>query len=61
MRQGPSTETEVVAQVGYPNRYPLLAKNGDASWYLIDFGGGQGWVSATYARYEGDLNTVPVQ
>lgn len=61
VRQGPSTETEVVAQVGYPNRYPLLAKNGDASWYLIDFGGGQGWVSATYARYEGDLNTVPVQ
>lgn len=61
VRQGPSTDTAIVGRVGYPNRYPLLAKNGDASWYLIDFGGGQGWVSATYARAEGDLNAVPAQ
>lgn len=38
VRQGPSTDTEIVSKAGYPNRYPLLAKNADASWYLIDFG-----------------------
>ena len=61
VRQGPSTDTEALAKVGYPNRYPLLAKNADASWYLIDFGGGQGWISAAYARFGGDINAVPVQ
>ncbi len=61
VRQGPSTDTEILGRVGAPNRYPLLARNADASWYLIDFGGGQGWVSATYARAEGNLDAVPVQ
>lgn len=61
VRQSPSTDTEILGRVGAPSRYPLLARNADASWYLIDFGSGQGWVSATYARAEGNLDAVPVQ
>ena len=61
VRAAPTTDAEQVAQVGYPNTYPLLARTADSAWYLIDFGGGQGWISAAYARYQGDINAVPVQ
>lgn len=60
VRQGPSTDTPVIGGVAAPNVYPLLSKNADASWYLIDYGGGQGWISAQYATVQGDLNAVPV-
>jgi len=60
VRQAPSTDAAQVAQVGYPNNYPLLGKTADGSWWLIDFGGGQGWISAAYARYEGNIGSVPV-
>lgn len=61
VRQAPSTDSPAVAQVGYPNSYPLLGRSADGSWWLIDFGGGQGWISAAYARYSGgSLSAVPV-
>lgn len=60
VRQGPSVESARVASVGLGTRYPLLGKNADNTWWLIDFGGGQGWISAQYATAEGDINAVPV-
>jgi hypothetical protein len=62
VRQAPSPDAARVAQVTLNNRYPLLARNADGSWWLIDYGGGQGWIAAQYARYEGgDINALPVQ
>ncbi|HEX3049701.1 MAG TPA: endo-1,3-alpha-glucanase family glycosylhydrolase [Aggregatilineaceae bacterium] len=61
VRSAPTTDSDRVAGVSYPNAYPLLARNADNSWFLIDYGGGQGWISAQYATYTGDLNAVPVQ
>jgi hypothetical protein len=62
VRQGPSTDTARVGSVSVPNQYPLLARNADNSWFLIDFGGQQGWVSAQYATAQGGpLENVPVQ
>jgi hypothetical protein len=60
VRQAPTVEAERITQVNSGNRYPLLGKNGDGTWWLIDYGGGQGWVFAEYTTVEGDLNAVPV-
>lgn len=60
IRQGPSTDTRVVGRAAAPNVYPLIGKNANASWYQIDFGGGQGWIAAQYADVRGDINAVPV-
>jgi len=60
VRQGPSTGTAIIGRTSYPNQYPLLGRSADNSWFVVDYGGGQGWVSAQYANVNGDVNAVPV-
>ncbi len=60
VRQGPSTDAKVLAVASSPNVYPLIGKNADASWYKINYGGGEGWISAQFANVQGDINAVPV-
>ena len=61
VRQAPSISAARLSQVMGGGRYPILGRNGDGTWWLVDFGGGQGWIAARYARYEGgDINAVPV-
>lgn len=62
VRSAPSTDGERVGQVTLGGQYPILGRSADGAWWLIDFGGGQGWIASAYARYEGgDINAVPVQ
>lgn len=61
VRQTPAGDAARLAQLTGGERYPVLGRTEDGAWWLVDFGGGQGWISAAYARYEGgDINAAPV-
>ncbi len=46
VRTGPGLGYPAIAQVFYPDNYPVLGGVPDLSWLLIDLGGGtEGWVS----------------
>ena len=52
VRSGPGVFYDRIGQVKEGERYDILAKTEDG-WYLIDFSGKQGWVSADYVRVRG--------
>ncbi len=61
VRQSPSADGARLTQLTGGERYAVLGRTEDGAWWLVDFGGGQGWISAAYARYEGgDINAMPV-
>lgn len=46
VREGPSTEYDVISQVNKDERYPLIDENDD--WVQIDLSGQKGWVSKDF-------------
>ena len=46
VRQGPSTDYDLMGQVQPQTSYKLLAKNQDASWLEFNYNGDPGWVSS---------------
>ncbi|MFC1959575.1 endo-1,3-alpha-glucanase family glycosylhydrolase [Chloroflexota bacterium] len=62
IRQTPATDAPILALATGGTEYPIVGRSADGSWWLIDFGGGQGWITASYAMYvNGDINAVPVR
>ena len=60
VRTGPSTAYSRLGQVTNGYTSEIFGRNSDSGWILINYSGGQGWVSAAYAQIEGDINTVEV-
>jgi len=60
VRQGPGTSNAIIGRAAFPNQYPLLGKNADSTWFLVDTGSVQGWISAGFSTVVGDINAVPV-
>ena len=61
VRAGPGTAYNWIGQVPNGHNSTILGRNDDGSWIVINYSGGQGWVAASYATIEGDLNQVEVQ
>jgi uncharacterized protein YraI len=60
VRSGPGTAYSRLGQVTNGHTSDVLGRNDDNSWILINYSGGKGWVSATYAQIEGDIDSVEV-
>jgi len=52
VRSGPGVAYNRIGRAAVGDRFDILAKS-DNGWYLIDFGGTEGWVSADYVRVQG--------
>lgn len=56
VREAPSTASNEVGQVNAGDKYKLISKSSDLSWYEIDLGAGKsGWILAQYATVSGTL------
>jgi hypothetical protein len=61
VRQGPSGDAEKLVQINSDRSYDVLGKSADGQWWLIDYGGGQGWISVPYTQVmSGNPNSAPV-
>ncbi len=65
VRARATTLSDVLVRIKANSRYPIIGRLADGSWWLIDYGTGQGWISSGYARYEFegggmDFEDVPV-
>jgi uncharacterized protein YraI len=56
---GPETTYSRIEVLSAGTRYPLLGRNAKQTWYFINFGAGQGWVSGTSSRVVGNADAVP--
>ncbi len=61
MRAAPTTDAAIVASIPYNAVLDVVARSADASWLLVNYGGGSGWVAAYLGTLSADLNTLPVQ
>lgn len=52
VRSGPGVAYDRIGQAAQGERYEILAESG-TGWYLIDFGGREGWVSEDYVEVRG--------
>ncbi len=56
VREAPSTTSNEVGQVNAGEKYKLVSKSSDLSWYEVDLGAGKsGWILAQYATISGTL------
>lgn len=60
VRSGPGTGYARVGQVDAGDTSDVLGRNNDASWVMINYSGGQGWVFAQLTTIQGDVNSVGV-
>jgi uncharacterized protein YraI len=60
VRSGPGIEFNRIAQIFLYQRFPIVGKNEDASWYLLDLKDGRtGWVSTRFLIITGSAANVP--
>src|SRR5690606_34088063 len=57
---GPGTQYDVIGQLLAGETAPVIGGNLDLSWFVIDFRGQQGWLSASILNFTGDPATVPI-
>jgi hypothetical protein len=60
VRSGPGINYPVVGGVQAGSTQTAVGRDGSAQWYVIDYLGGQGWVSNQVSAYTGDTNALPV-
>lgn len=56
VREGPGTDTFVIAGLQYGNLITLIGRNGDGTWVKFD----QGWVAAEFLLTEGEIYLLPI-
>jgi uncharacterized protein YraI len=59
VRNAPQTGT-ILTTVNRNQSFPVVATNSDSSWYLLNVGDTQGWVSATFVTLNPADATVPI-
>lgn len=61
VRGGPSTAYAIIGRVSSGQRYDIVGKNADGSWWQICcVGGQQGWITGDLVATEGDTGSVAV-
>lgn len=62
VRQFPSTSAPLLQRISYQDRAPILGRSADGRWWLVQYRGFVGWVSAAYVILppDIDLNRVPI-
>lgn len=64
LRTGPYLGASMIGEVAAGNPLTPLARNKDEgiyTWFLVNTGTKQGWISGRYVTLTGDINTIPVQ
>lgn len=64
IRTGPYLGASLIGVLRPGTQYPPLARNKDEgiyTWFLVNTGTQQGWVSGRYLDVIGDINTAPLQ
>gem|GEM_PF-1273737 len=56
VREGPGTNTFMIAGLRFGNTITLEGRNGDGSWVKFD----QGWVAADFLDVEGEIASLPI-
>lgn len=59
-RDAPSLNGNRIGILPYGVTYPVLGRNGDASWAYLDANGLRGWASTAYLAISGNILAVPV-
>lgn len=59
LRAGPGTEFDVAGAFGFSAEGVATARTEDNQWLQVDLGDTVAWVSTTFARVDGDINTLP--
>lgn len=62
MRSGPSVDSGILGVFRVGSAAPILGRNSNATWWLIEYRGIRGWVSTPYVQVQSgmDLNAIPI-
>ncbi|MCS6910145.1 MAG: SH3 domain-containing protein [Anaerolineales bacterium] len=60
VRSGPGINYPVIGGLSVGATAEVVGRDASATWYVINYQGGQGWVSNQVAQYSGDTNALPV-
>lgn len=60
VRAGPGVNYTVIGGLNVGATAEVVGRDASATWYVINYQGGQGWVSNQVAQYSGDTNALPV-
>jgi hypothetical protein len=59
VRTGPSGNNAVESTISHFEVYPVTGRNGDRTWFEVDYGEGEGWAAITVTRLGGNCENVP--
>ena len=60
VRNGPGTAYGIIGKARKDQSFDVTGKNQAATWWQIDFGGKQGWISGQLVKTSGETTAVPV-
>ena len=60
IRSGPGTSYPIVGKANAGQRYDILGRNADSSWWQISYGDKRGWIAASVVKTSGPLAQVTV-
>jgi hypothetical protein len=63
IRSGPGTNFDIVGKMPFEAQAAVLARDASNTWWMIDYNGVVGWVSARIGRIEpgANINSIPVR
>ena len=60
IRTNPGVGNPKIGLIPAGTTVPVLGRNQDSNWALVDYNGVRGWSAARYFTFTGDFNTAPV-
>ena len=60
VRSGPGTNYGIIGSLAPGNFLTVTGRNGDGSWYAVNYAGLQGWVAMSVVNMNGPCGSVPV-
>lgn len=60
VRSGPGVNYPPIGGLDSGSQAEAIGRDASGTWYVISYAGGRGWISNQVARYNGDVNALPV-
>jgi uncharacterized protein YraI len=60
VRSGPGINYTVIGGLQSGATAEAVGRDSSGTWFVINYGGGRGWISNLVANYSGDVNALPV-
>jgi hypothetical protein len=60
VRSGPGINYTVIGGLQVGATTEAVGRDSSGTWYVINYGGGRGWISNLVANFNGDVNALPV-